>query len=162
MQRLGADDAPDESGETYEDNARLKARSCRPLAPPDAWVLGEDSGIEVAALHWGPGARSARWSEHPVQELLAELESVSDRRARYRSTIVAVGPDNRELVVTGGLVGSIAREERGSEGFGYDPVFVPEGETRTVAELGNEWKRTNSHRARAAAALRAELARGRR
>jgi XTP/dITP diphosphohydrolase len=68
--------------------------------------------------------------------------------------MVAVGSDGEEVVVVGTLEGLVAREQRGSEGFGYDPIFVPEGESRTVAELGNAWKRANSHRARAAAALR--------
>jgi XTP/dITP diphosphohydrolase len=79
---------------------------------------------------------------------------VADRRARYVCTVVAVGPGGREVVARGTLAGTVAHEQRGSEGFGYDPVFTPEGEERTVAELGNEWKRANSHRARAAAALR--------
>jgi XTP/dITP diphosphohydrolase len=69
-------------------------------------------------------------------------------------TIVAIGPEGDEVAVEGTLEGTVAHEERGDEGFGYDPIFVPAGETRTVAELGNAWKRSNSHRARAAAALR--------
>jgi len=69
---LGADEAPDETGETYEDNARLKARFGRPLVPAGAWALGEDAGIEVAALGWGPGPRSARWSDRPVEHLLEQ------------------------------------------------------------------------------------------
>jgi len=155
---LGAEEAPEETGDTYEDNARLKARFGRPLAAPDAWALGEDAGIEVAALDWGPGPLSARWSDRPVEHLLEELENADDRRARYRCTIVALGPGDRELVVTGELAGSIIREQRGSGGLGYDPVFVPDGESRTVAELGDDWKREHSHRARAAAALKAALA----
>jgi XTP/dITP diphosphohydrolase len=111
----------------------------------------------VAALGWGPGPLSARWSDRPVEHLLQELKRADDRRARYRCTIVAVGPDERELVVTGGLEGAIVREQRGTGGFGYDPVFVPNGEMRTVAELGDDWKRENSHRAHAAAALRTAL-----
>ena len=157
MVALGADQAPDETGETYEDNARLKARFGRPLVPAGAWALGEDAGIEVAALGWGPGPLSARWSDRPVEHLLEALDGVDERRARYRCTIVALSPDGSELVVTGELEGAIIREQRGTGGFGYDPVFVPVGETRTVAELGDDWKRENSHRARAAAALRTVL-----
>ncbi len=67
--------------------------------------------------------------------------------------VVAVGPDAREVVAQGMLEGTIAREAAGSEGFGFDPIFVPVGETRTVAQLGDDWKRTHSHRAKAAAAL---------
>jgi XTP/dITP diphosphohydrolase len=116
-------------------------------------MLGEDSGIEVAALGGGPGVQSARWADDPIARLLAELDGVTDRRARYVCELVAISPEGEELRGTGTLEGWIAEEPRGSEGFGYDPVFRPEGEERTVAELGNEWKQQHSHRARAAAAL---------
>lgn len=145
---------PPEDGSTYYDNARAKAAFGREVGPGGEWVLGEDSGIEVAALGGVPGVASARWAEDGVARLLAELDGRDDRRARYVCTIVAIGPSGEEVVVEGTLEGSVAREQRGEEGFGYDPVFVPAGETRTVAELGNAWKRENSHRARAAAALR--------
>jgi XTP/dITP diphosphohydrolase len=121
-------------------------------------MLGEDSGIEVAALGGAPGINSARWTDDPIVRLLQELEGVDDRRARYVCELVALGPGGEELRGTGTLEGRIANDPRGSEGFGYDPVFVPDGEERTVAELGNAWKRANSHRARAAAALIAALA----
>jgi XTP/dITP diphosphohydrolase len=121
-------------------------------------MLGEDSGIEVAALGGSPGVHSARWAEEPIARLLAELEGVTDRRAHYVCELVAIGPDGEELRGTGTLEGRIAEEPRGSEGFGYDPIFVPDSEELTVAELGNAWKRANSHRARAAAALNSALA----
>jgi XTP/dITP diphosphohydrolase len=140
-------------------NAAGKARFGRSHAPAAAWVLGEDSGIEVAALGGAPGVESARWAEDGVARLLAELADAADRRARYRSVLVAVSPTGREVVVEGVLDGSIVTgAPRGAEGFGYDPIFVPTGEDRTVAELGNDWKRRHSHRARAAAALAAALA----
>ena len=119
-------------------------------------MLGEDSGIEVDALGGRPGVHSARWAgpgADPVAKLLAELDGVDARGARYVCELVAIAPDGRELRGTGTLPGTVAEAPRGSEGFGYDPVFVPEGETNTVAELGNAWKRENSHRARAARAL---------
>jgi XTP/dITP diphosphohydrolase len=122
-------------------------------------MLGEDSGIEVAALGGAPGINSARWTDDPIVRLLQELEGVDDRRARYVCELVALGPGGEELRGTGTLAGLIAGEPRGSEGFGYDPVFVPDGEERTVGELGNAWKQQNSHRARAAAALRTAIAR---
>ena len=140
---------PPEEGETYYENARAKARFGHALAP-EAWVLGEDSGIEVAALDGGPGIHSARWSDDWIGELLHRLEDVGDRRARYVCELVCISPDGAELRGTGVLDGRIAHEPRGDEGFGYDPIFVPEGEQRTVAELGDAWKRANSHRARAA------------
>jgi XTP/dITP diphosphohydrolase len=152
-------DYPPEDGATFEANARAKARFGRRHARADEWVLGEDSGIEVAALDGGPGIHSARYGGggSGKERLLVELGGAADRRARYVCTIVAIGPEGEEVVVVGTLAGSVADEQRGSEGFGYDPIFVPDGETRTVAELGNAWKRTNSHRARAAAALAAAL-----
>jgi XTP/dITP diphosphohydrolase len=150
---------PAEDGATYEENARGKASFGRAHAPADAWVLGEDSGIEVAALGGGPGVLSARFGGEGSgkERVLHELEGVDARRARYVCTIVALGPDGDEVVVEGTLEGTVGHEQRGSEGFGYDPIFVPAGEERTVAELGNDWKRTNSHRARAAAALAAAV-----
>jgi len=144
---------PSEDGKTYYENARAKAAFGRGFAPPDEWVLGEDSGIEVAALGGAPGIASARWAVDGVAQLLAELDGVDDRRARYVCELVALGPDGEERRGTGVLEGAIAAERRGDEGFGYDPIFIPTGEERTVAELGNEWKRANSHRARAAAAI---------
>ncbi len=149
---------PPEDGDTYLENARGKARFGRAAAPADEWVLGEDSGIEVAALGGRPGIESARWAEDGVGQLLLELEGVADRGARYVCEVVALDPEGQERRGRGVLDGSIATERRGSEGFGYDPIFVPAGETRTVAELGDAWKREHSHRARAAAALRAGIA----
>ena len=146
-------DYPPEDGGTYYENARAKAAFGRESAPADAWVLGEDSGIEVAALGGAPGIASARWAIDGVAQLLTELDGVDDRRARYVCELVALGPDGEERRGTGVLEGAIAAERRGDEGFGYDPIFIPAGEERTVAELGNEWKRANSHRARAAAAI---------
>jgi XTP/dITP diphosphohydrolase len=160
LELLAAEDEPEETGETFLDNARFKARFGRERANAGAWVAGEDSGIEVAALGDGPGVRSARWADDPVERLLSELEGMEDRRARYVCELVAVAPTGVELRATGTLEGTIAAEARGDEGFGYDPIFVPLGETRTVAELGNAWKSEHSHRANAARALAAQLLAG--
>jgi XTP/dITP diphosphohydrolase len=152
---LDTDDYPPEAGATYYENARAKAAFGRSRVP--GWTVGEDSGLEVAALGGRPGVRSARYAPEgapAIARLLAELEGREDRRARYVSELVALAPDGRELRGTGTLEGRIAAEPRGSGGFGYDPVFVPDGEGRTVAELGDAWKARSSHRARAAAALR--------
>ncbi len=157
IELLDADDYPLETGPTYRENARGKARYGHGLAPSE-WVLGEDSGIEVAALGGRPGVRSARWAADPIAALLAELDGVADRRARYVCELVAISPEGRELAAQGTLAGTIAVEPRGSEGFGYDPIFLPVGDRRTVAELGDAWKRAHSHRARAAATLRTALA----
>lgn len=155
LEPLDAEDYPPETGETYYENARGKAV----FGPDDAWVLGEDSGLEVEALGGRPGIRSARYGAEgteAIERLLGELRGVEDRAARYVCELVLIAPDGRELRGTGVLQGRIAEEASGSEGFGYDPVFVPEGEQRTVAELGNEWKSRNSHRARAARSLLGE------
>jgi XTP/dITP diphosphohydrolase len=155
---LATPDEPVEDGGTFLENARIKARHGRAYARPEDWVAGEDSGIEVDALGGRPGVESARWSANWVEDLLAALEGAEDRRARYRCALVVLAPDGREIAVSGVLEGEIAREARGSEGFGYDPIFVPRGENRTVAELGDAWKAQHSHRARAARALAEALA----
>jgi XTP/dITP diphosphohydrolase len=148
---------PPETGASYYENAWAKALYGREVGPADEWMLGEDSGLEVAALGGAPGINSARWSDEPIADLLAELADVTDRRARYVCELVAIGLSREELRGTGRLEGRIAEAPRGSEGFGYDPIFVPEAEERTVAELGDAWKQGHSHRARAARALTALL-----
>jgi non-canonical purine NTP pyrophosphatase (RdgB/HAM1 family) len=157
-----ADELPEEVGSTFYENARGKAAFGRAVDPPDRWAIGEDSGLEVDGLGGRPGIHSARYArpgasdEENVVKLLAELAGVTGegRRGRYVSELVALAPDGTEARGTGTLEGSIAEEPRGSEGFGYDPVFIPAGEELTVAELGNEWKARHSHRARAAEKLR--------
>ena len=155
---LSAPDEPVEDGGTFLANARIKARHGRTHAERDAWVAGEDSGIEVAALGGRPGVESARWADDGVARLLGELEGGADRRARYVCALVALSPDGSETVAEGTLEGAIADAPRGGEGFGYDPIFVPLGESRTVAELGNAWKAEHSHRAETARALAERLA----
>ena len=154
LEPLDRDDYPPETGATYYENAALKVRFAREHT--EGWVLGEDSGLEVKALGGRPGVLSARYAPEgapAIAKLLVELDGIEDRRARYVSELVLLAPDGRELRGTGILEGRIAEEARGSEGFGYDPIFIPENEERTVAELGNEWKAEHSHRARAARAL---------
>ncbi len=155
LEPLEADAWPEETGETYYENALLKARFGRRLARPDEWVLGEDSGIECDALDGGPGLHSARWATGGDQAdaLLERLAGEDDRRARMVTVLVALAPDGREIEVRGVLEGELATERRGKTGFGYDPIFIPAGHDRTVAELGDEWKQAHSHRALAAQAL---------
>ena len=160
LELLDAAGYPEEDGETYVDNARIKARYGRLTGPPGRWMLADDSGIEVAALGGAPGVHTARWAEgRHVEKLLEALAGVSDRRARYVCELVLLSPAGDELRGTGVLDGTIAGAGAGGEGFGFDPVFVPQGETRTVAELGDGWKATHSHRALAAHALSAASAR---
>jgi XTP/dITP diphosphohydrolase len=151
-------DYPPEDGSSYEENARIKARFARAHAPAGDWVVADDSGVEADALGGRPGIHSARWSGAWIETMLRELEGRADRGGRYVCVLVAIAPDGRELVARGELVGSFAEAPRGSEGFGYDPIFVPAGETRTVAELGDAWKDDHSHRALAARELARALA----
>ena len=155
---LDAPEYPPETGQTFYDNARAKARFGRRVGPADEWMLGEDSGLELAALGGRPGVETARWAEgRHVERALEALAGERDRAARYVCELVAIAPDGSELGATGTLEGTIAAEPSGAEGFGFDPVFVPHGEERTVAELGDAWKAVHSHRARAAKALLEEL-----
>ncbi|CAN5782761.1 XTP/dITP diphosphatase [soil metagenome] len=154
---LGGTDEPTEDGATFVENARIKARHGRQASPHEAWVAGEDSGIEVAALDGGPGIESARWAAEPVSRLLAELEGVEQRRARYVCEVVALDRSGAEARASGTLEGTIAQGPSGTEGFGYDPIFIPRGESLTVAMLGDPWKAAHSHRAQAAHALAALL-----
>jgi XTP/dITP diphosphohydrolase len=156
---LAGAEFPAEDGQTYLDNARIKARFGRVVGPDDRWMLADDSGIELAALGGGPGVRTARWAEgRHVEKALAALDGVADRRAQYVCELVVLSPDREERRGTGVLRGTIALAPAGSEGFGFDPVFVPDGHDRTVAELGDAWKAEHSHRALAARALRDALA----
>lgn len=164
------EDVPDvdETGETLEDNARLKA-----VALCDATgraAVADDTGLEVDALGGAPGVYSARYSGEGatyadnVAKLVTELERVGavtagDRRARFRSVAFVAWPDGRELWVEGEVTGTITTEPRGEGGFGYDPVFAPDGfDGRTFAEMSPEEKHLISHRGRAFRALAEQLA----
>lgn len=165
IEPLAAETYPPEEGDTFYENARAKARFGHTVAAPEMWALGEDSGLEVDALAGGPGIRSARFAgpaatdEQNVAKLLDELRAVAEpeRRARYVSELVLVSPTGGEFRGTGTLAGRIGTATGGSEGFGYDPVFLPDGHDETVAELGDAWKARHSHRAQAARALRATV-----
>ena len=162
------DEAP-ETGATFEDNAVAKARDG--FVATGLPTLADDSGLEVAALNGMPGVLSARWSGVHGNDvanyalLLAQLCDVPDDRrgAAFVSACALVSGSGDVTVVRGEWPGVIAREPQGSNGFGYDPVFIPEGETRSAAELSAAQKDAVSHRGRALAllvpALRA-LARG--
>jgi XTP/dITP diphosphohydrolase len=158
VELLASGGYPEENGATYVDNARIKARFGREVGPADRWMLADDSGLELAALQGGPGVLTARWAEgRHVERVLEALDAVDDRRGRYVAELVLLAPDGRELRGSGILEGTIASEPSGRAGFGFDPVFVPLGETRTVAELGDGWKAEHSHRALAARDLLARL-----
>ena len=151
------DEAP-ETGATFEENALAKARDAfRASGLP---AVADDSGLEVDALNGMPGVLSARWSGQHGDDaantalLLAQLAEVPDsRRGAAFVSACALVSESREVVVRGRWPGSIVREPRGVNGFGYDPVFLPQGWYRTAAELSAEEKDSVSHRGRALSAL---------
>ena len=156
----------EETGSTYLENALLKARAgAAALGEP---ALADDSGIEVDALGGRPGPRSARFAaedatdQQNLDELIRALKGVpgSGRTARYRCLAVLAFPDGRELHEEGICEGTLLGKPRGTHGFGYDPIFVPEGWDRTMAELEDEEKDRISHRGRAFRALGEALAAG--
>ena len=160
--------APDveETGDTLEENARIKARALADALGLRA--LADDTGLEVDALEGAPGVYSARYAgEHAsyadnVAKLLRELEGVypSLRTARFATVAIARRPDGSEVVARGEVEGVIGAAARGGGGFGYDPVFVPvEGDGRSFAEMTPEEKHAVSHRGRAFRSLAAELSR---
>lgn len=153
---------------SFQENALLKARALheqlRWAKNPGA-VLADDSGLEVDALGRRPGVLSARYAgadatwEQRRQKLLAEMRDMPEgaRSARFVCVIAFIVPDGATWLGRGQVEGSIAREERGAGGFGYDPIFIPNGEWQTFAEMGKEKKNAMSHRRRAADALLAKL-----
>jgi XTP/dITP diphosphohydrolase len=156
--RLLEADYPPETGATFYENALAKARFGRTAGAADEWMLGEDSGLELTALDGAPGVETARWAKNRhVERVLDALGPESDRSGRYVCELVALSPDGQEYRGCGTLNGEIALAPDGVEGFGFDPVFVPVGESRTVAALGDDWKSQHSHRARAARALQAAI-----
>jgi XTP/dITP diphosphohydrolase len=148
----------DETGTTFEENAELKAIAGLVQI---SVALGEDSGLEVEALHGAPGVYSKRYAETDVarvRRLLAELRDVDDRRARFVTVIAMAQRRGVTQFFRGEVEGRIAREPRGTHGFGYDPIFVPnEGDGRTFAQMTQEEKGSISHRGRALAALVANV-----
>jgi XTP/dITP diphosphohydrolase len=154
----------DETGITFRDNALIKARALSARTPYP--VLADDSGLEVDALGGAPGVRSARYcvpgeaapglsqdaaNRAKLLRALAAHPSPEDRRARFRCTLCYLVPGREPLFFDGVCEGTIAPAERGGHGFGYDPLFIPEGHDRTFGELPAEMKDPMSHRGQAAA-----------
>ncbi len=140
----------EETGETYAENALIKAKAWAEATGLPA--LADDSGLEAAALGGRPGVHSARAAEggdaDRMRWLLGELAGKEDRRGRFACAIAVVtAPDKEPLVVTRYCPGTIISEPRGTSGFGYDPIFVPDGFDKTFAEIGEETKNKISHRA---------------
>lgn len=150
----------EENGATYEENALLKAKAWAEATGLP--VMADDSGLEVTALGGLPGIRSARIAEGGDKErtrwLLEQMKDREDRRARFVCSIAVVIPGMKEpLTVTEYCGGRIAREPAGESGFGYDPVFIPDGYENSFAELGDEIKNKISHRAKAVKSIAEKL-----
>ena len=142
-----------ENGTTFEENARIKAGQAARYA--DMAAFADDSGLEVAALGGAPGIYSARYGgenatyAEKMAKILKELENASDRRARFVCVIALAYRGDIVETFRGEVTGRIAFEPRGTDGFGYDPIFIPDGYDKTFGELGEEVKSKISHRARA-------------
>lgn len=151
---------PPENGDSFVANARIKARALKSVKP-GTWVMADDSGLAVEGLNGLPGIHSARYAGPKASDAeniakllkMMTLRPMANRKAAFLCTIVAFDPSGQEYVFEGKLEGEIAKSARGNMGFGYDPVFIPTGETQTIAELGLAFKNKVSHRAKAASAL---------
>lgn len=156
--------APEETGDSFLANARLKAKALRAVKNQH-WVLADDSGLEVAGLNNLPGIHSARYagpkardSENVAKLMkMLQIRKVADRTARFRAVLVVYSPQGEEWVFEGELKGQIANKVAGTNGFGYDPVFTPEGQSKTLAELDPGFKNKHSHRALAFKAFLEQL-----
>lgn len=151
LKEIGCHDDIPETADTLEGNALQKARYIYERYHADCFA--DDTGLEVEALHGAPGVYSARYaggnghdSEANMRKLLANMEGMENRKARFR-TVFALIVNGKEHLFEGIVKGTILKTRRGTSGFGYDPIFVPEGHTETFAEMGNALKNQISHRA---------------
>lgn len=147
---IGCNEEIDETGITLNENALIKATYVKERYGFDCFA--DDTGLEVDALEGAPGVYSARYAgeacrpEDNMEKLLAEMKDTENRRAQFR-TVIALRCNGENHLFEGVIRGSIIREKKGNEGFGYDPIFMPEGYDKTFAELGTEVKNQISHRA---------------
>lgn len=147
--------SPIENGDSFEANARIKAKSLAAVKN-DVWVIADDSGLCCEGLNGIPGIHSARYAGDKatdmenVAKLLKMLQiRTTNRKAYFQCSIVAISPSGEEFVFNGQIHGEISRKQTGTGGFGYDPVFIPEGHEKTMAELSAAEKNKISHRAEA-------------
>ncbi|MBY0385709.1 RdgB/HAM1 family non-canonical purine NTP pyrophosphatase [bacterium] len=147
--------SPPETGTTFLENARIKARSLKSVVDDADWVLADDSGLCVEGLGGLPGVHSARYagekardSENVAKLLkMMQIRSATNRKAYFECSLVLLSPQREEHVFTGQVHGQIATAARGTGGFGYDPVFIPDGHQQTFGELTDAVKNSLSHRA---------------
>lgn len=152
-----------ETGTSFEENAQIKAEWI--FSRKGVWTMADDSGLEVDLLNGEPGVYSSRYAgdaqddRQNIRKLMKKMDSapLEERKARFRCVIVLKGPEYGERTVSGICNGSIAFEPRGTEGFGYDPVFIPDGFKQTFAELEPSVKNSISHRGKALQALKEKL-----
>ena len=150
-----------ETGSTLVENAKLKAHALRKQSGGNAWICADDTGLFVEVLDGEPGVHTARYAgadgnaEKNVAKLLEAMKGYPPRmrKAEFRCCLVLIDPEGNESVFEGIFKGRIAKETNGAGGFGYDPVFIPEGYNATVAELDDDTKNRISHRARAVRAM---------
>jgi XTP/dITP diphosphohydrolase len=155
---------PEENGDSFLANARIKARALKAVKP-GTWVMADDSGLVVEGLGGLPGIHSARYAGPKASDMentakllkMIAIRHVANRKARFQCVIVAYDPSGQEHVFEGALEGEIAKAQKGTGGFGYDPVFVPQGHTQTLGELDAALKNQISHRAKAVNAFMAVL-----
>lgn len=148
----------DENADSFEGNALLKARALRSLVPSGAWVLADDSGLAVDALNGAPGVYSARYAGpgasdgdnvRKVLSELLELKNPTQRRAHFVCVLALIDSEGHEICFEGRCSGQLLNRPSGTHGFGYDPIFQPDGHEGSFAELGPEVKDRLSHRAQA-------------
>ena len=149
LKDIGCEADIPETADTLEGNALMKARFLYEKYGVDCFA--DDTGLEVTALGGAPGVHTARYagnhdSEANMNKLLNELEKKSDRSAQFR-TVIALIIEGKEFLFEGIVKGTIAKEKAGDGGFGYDPIFIPEGFTQTFSQMGNDSKNHISHRA---------------
>ena len=151
---------PIEDGKTFEENSYIKAHAAWELAK--TWVLADDSGLCIDALNGAPGIHSARYAETPqerINRVLKEMNGVADRTARFKCCMTLINPQGEvAFSYTGVCEGSIIEEQRGVNGFGYDPIFFLQDSDKTMAELSEEEKNEVSHRGKALKAVLEYLA----
>ena len=153
-----------EDGKTFVENARIKAKTLKAVKN-NVWVIGEDSGLEVEGLNGLPGIHSARYAgpkasdSENVSKLLKmmTIRPMPNRQAQFKCALVVYTPDGQEWIFEGEMKGRIATKPVGLLGFGYDPVFIHDDQTQTLAEVGPGYKNQHSHRAQAFKKFLAQL-----